>query len=1290
MKLKFIYLCTALLFSAYLLKAQNYRNFKDASPFNVFVIHNATLKNADAQGKIAVGANANLSGGFTVADQLNPTTPAANVLIVGDTLRYSGGVVYNGNIVYGDTAILSNLNVPDGKIIKGNPLDFSTISLTLADISRQWKLLAVNGTINKSAGKLTLSASSDSLNVFFVDGKDFSSSNNIEISAPAGATVLVNISGDSLSWQGGLTLKGTNQTKVIYNFFEATYLKISGIEIKGSLLAPFAFVEFSSGVAYGNFIAYDLSGNGQFNNSLFDGKVNYSNASISSDCEVTIKKTLKGTTIKVKPYFLGHKKLWAGTFLGYANGHSATFYCVDISHWLRFNKPYKFDKVISGSVNYIVNNYYPNVKFTGKNGQLKKEGEEAAAVQAAVWHFSDGFDPANITSNNRIKKRALEIIADAETKFTSSPVTFTINPGVVLTMNNTNANFNVVVKDENGNPVPNVLVELSASGGKVTPENGFTNSNGLFSFSVQQTAGEKSVEIHATSFNAILPPAARYKLNNAQTLVTNKPIVTCLTADAKAVWTDKPLPGNTFTFYSYDKSNSDIPDEYITDIAFHNDKVYLTTYSSGYAIFNLSDETWETFDTTNTNYLNTNQLNRIDFLPFNGHKSDFVIAGKNDGFIYYNASEQKFEAFSQINSGGKFNGNNVNDFAFIKYNGKNFIVLAHDNGISFFNIKTKEFENFNNGNSNFPGGNCRALVVDNSNALWAGTDYGLAVTKDLGKNWKLYTTKNAPLTGNIITALAAGKNYLFVGTWNSGLYKFSFKDSSWANLSQFISAQPVTALLYEDGKYFIGNYDHGFYVYDGKNFSQYFSVRPDGSPGIVNSIKYDGKDLWIATQRGLSRTTNGIKASTGLAKIELEDKSVPAGSNVSIACKLIPLENIKFYRLSGTLVYNSKELKLIDSHYGKLFSGWRVNFDTSKSGRITFRALTTKRPIKKSGVLFYLTFQADSSLNAGLSAVYVTSFKAGLNEEMEHSDLGILTINRNGTADAGKGDISLDGKVDVSDLLKLDHYLSKNKKEKLRQKSKKNADVDENGKIEDEDESDLLSYLHNGTFPKHQSRKGKATVEPGQIQIDEDNQLEVPFSLNNAQNVRSVTLTLNYDSTKINYSTFSSLQLENGNIVNALSNKKGKAVFRFIAPSSKNGSFEIGKLVFKPSNNNIEDVLISTTYSINGDSVQQGPTVKLTGVKETKVIPEYFRLSQNYPNPFNPETKIRVWLPERSFVRLNIYNILGQKVATLFEGVKKAGVQEFTWNAASFSSGIYFYRLEAGNFIQTKKMILLK
>jgi hypothetical protein len=89
-------------------------------------------------------------------------------------------------------------------------------------------------------------------------------------------------------------------------------------------------------------------------------------------------------------------------------------------------------------------------------------------------------------------------------------------------------------------------------------------------------------------------------------------------------------------------------------------------------------------------------------------------------------------------------------------------------------------------------------------------------------------------------------------------------------------------------------------------------------------------------------------------------------------------------------------------------------------------------------------------------------------------------------------------------------------------------------------------------------------------------------------------------------------------------------------------------------------------------------------------LPEKYSLNQNFPNPFNPSTNISYQLPFSGQVALKIYDVLGKEVATLVNEEKPAGSYQVNWNASNLSSGIYFYRLHTGSFVETKKMILLK
>lgn len=89
-------------------------------------------------------------------------------------------------------------------------------------------------------------------------------------------------------------------------------------------------------------------------------------------------------------------------------------------------------------------------------------------------------------------------------------------------------------------------------------------------------------------------------------------------------------------------------------------------------------------------------------------------------------------------------------------------------------------------------------------------------------------------------------------------------------------------------------------------------------------------------------------------------------------------------------------------------------------------------------------------------------------------------------------------------------------------------------------------------------------------------------------------------------------------------------------------------------------------------------------------LPSGYALFQNHPNPFNPVTVISYTLPQASHVTLTLYALTGQKVATLVSGVQDAGHYRVRWDASGCANGVYFYRLEAGSFMETRRMVLLK
>jgi hypothetical protein len=145
-------------------------------------------------------------------------------------------------------------------------------------------------------------------------------------------------------------------------------------------------------------------------------------------------------------------------------------------------------------------------------------------------------------------------------------------------------------------------------------------------------------------------------------------------------------------------------------------------------------------------------------------------------------------------------------------------------------------------------------------------------------------------------------------------------------------------------------------------------------------------------------------------------------------------------------------------------------------------------------------------------------------------------------------------------------------------------------------------------------------------------------------------------------------------------------------------SFETGFSISRTSNTQLRATVSESIVGITKGSVfavGSGFLVdSLVGRMVTKVIdqgmiPRAYALMQNFPNPFNPTTTIRYDLPRATNVSLKVYDLLGREIAMLAQGSSQPGSYQIQWNA-NVASGIYFYRLQTEEFVQTKKMILLR
>ncbi len=198
-----------------------------------------------------------------------------------------------------------------------------------------------------------------------------------------------------------------------------------------------------------------------------------------------------------------------------------------------------------------------------------------------------------------------------------------------------------------------------------------------------------------------------------------------------------------------------------------------------------------------------------------------------------------------------------------------------------------------------------------------------------------------------------------------------------------------------------------------------------------------------------------------------------------------------------------------------------------------------------------------------------------------------------------------------------------------------------------------------------------------------------------------------YGNTVLNYNTTYLVVGKHTLIAGANNDEEKVFVFSGNIPSSEPANAEIGPYI-ETTKADVADIGMVTLRQ--GGSFSSGvltnpaPVLFLDEIRvatnwkdlltitsvEKNELPTKFELSQNYPNPFNPETKISYTLPKESNVSLKVYDVLGNEVATLVNEIKQAGAYNVNFDAKNLTSGLYIYKLQADNFIQTKKMMLIK
>ncbi len=719
----------------------------------------------------------------------------------------------------------------------------------------------------------------------------------------------------------------------------------------------------------------------------------------------------------------------------------------------------------------------------------------------------------------------------------------------------------------------------------------------------------------------------------------NSESINCITEDGNYLWlgTSAGLvkyDKNSGATQTYSKYNASLPMNQIYSAAIDKDNV--KWFGTWAGLVRYDGTTWSVYTTANSGLL-----------------SNWVR-----GIAVDNNNNKWFATYAGI----------------VKYDGTNWTVYSTQTDT---NITCNTFA---------------CVTVDKSNNIWAGTtsDYYQkgGVFKYDGKKWTSYTMQNSPITDYEINSITATNNIIWIGTYYSGLIKFD--GATFTPYTTDNSAIPdvnITGLTADNsGNIWISTKSYlkkgGVAKFDGTNFTSY--IKDNGNfpaPSILSVYAASNGKVYSGTE------TNGLAIFNGTSwsSTKVSDNGLPSNF---VNCILIDSKNNKWfgteesglakYDGQGWTVYDTSTqnklphnavLSIAEDNNGVIWAGTRKGIVRIDNGTFTIFNINSKEPIyadwvqgiaiDKNNVKWFAsdnsvysyndtTWTYYSSNNIPVIPTYLSNFTNVFIDNNNNVWAGVL----------GFGAIKYDGTNWIA-------YSPSNS-------GLTYADVEEFG----QDNSGKMWF---GTFGESPDGMN------GGI-----------FTLNGSswQNIRKNNSPLL------------------GNYINSIGKSSSGEIW--IGSTSYGTSFGGGLTIIKnpsdPTNNNTVQTYTTANSSLPypwitdikfdskgnawmglygyGVAIFNSQGISSASTINNEKILNY-SLSQNYPNPFNPSTIINYAIAKSGIVTLKVYDILGREAATLVNEIQNAGNHSVIFNR-KMASGIYLYKLQSGNYTETKKFVILK
>ena len=692
---------------------------------------------------------------------------------------------------------------------------------------------------------------------------------------------------------------------------------------------------------------------------------------------------------------------------------------------------------------------------------------------------------------------------------------------------------------------------------------------------------------------------------------------------------------------------------------------------------------------------------------------NYIWAGTDIGLIKLNKTDGSIVIFD------KTSGLPDNFIAAIAINneGNIWFGLSSFIGLGYGLVKYDgtNFTIYDTSNSGLPSNNVSALCFDEEGNLWIGciSDYTSLVKYD-GVDWTIYNSHNSLLPSNkVIKSIAVDTTKLWVGTYG-GL--FSFDGSEWQSYPEIPSVIVKTVFVDNKNIKWVGLFV-GIAKYNDSTWT-IFSASDSTTPlyyNEVNSITVDENNiLWAGTFKGL-------------VKYDFENWAIYNSTNSGIPANQVKvvITDIENNKWLGSFDWNNNgRLSKFDEQNWQNYKTWKgdlnsnyINYIKKKDNETLW--IGTDRDLNNVTGNNWESFSWQDSLN-------YTEFYSFVSSTTDNN--GNLWFALRGGWPIGSDPISGILKYDGQDwtkydpqnsdlpvciIDKIDYSLEDNLiwlatsigaikydgnnwtildtlQNIIPSPSLNTMIIDGNVKWFGSTDYGLVSYDNNSWNLYNTSNSDLPDNQITDLYLDINNNLWISTQNGLAQFDQNNWIVYNTSNSGLpnNWITCCLVDNENEYLIGTFGGGLAEYDGENWEVYNKNNSPLLGNTI-----NDLEEDVNGNIWIAcydAGISMYNRNGISSVFYDETKSIPNYFTLLQNYPNPFNPMTKIIYSIPQIDFVTLKVYDILGREIAVLVNEEKPAGKYEVEFDGSSLASGIYFYRIQAGSFVDTKKMILMK